>query len=78
MAVPTPLKRVSDFEKLGLGMFAHWGLYSQLGMGEWTYHLHGRKMEDYKKLADTFTAEDFAHFCITFSEEIAILFSHKI
>ena len=59
MAIPAPLKRVFDFEKLGLGMFAHWGLYSQLGVGEWTFHIHGRKMEEYKKLADTFTAEDF-------------------
>ena len=40
-------------------MFVHWGLYSQLGMGEWTYWLHKRDMADYVKLADTFTAEDF-------------------
>ena len=59
MAIPTPLKRVTDFEKLGLGMFVHWGLYSQLGVGEWTYHIHGRRMEEYKLLADTFTAADF-------------------
>ena len=26
-----PEKRISDFEKLGFGMFVHWGLYSQLG-----------------------------------------------
>ncbi len=59
MAVPTPHKYVADFEKMGFGMFVHWGLYSQLGQGEWTYLLHNRKMEDYKKLKDTFTAEDF-------------------
>ncbi|MBQ3095904.1 MAG: alpha-L-fucosidase [Clostridia bacterium] len=59
MAVPTPLPRIAAFEKMGLGMFVHWGLYSQLGMGEWTYHIHNRDMKDYKKLADTFTAEDF-------------------
>ena len=24
-----------DFEKLAFGLFVHWGLYSQLGAGEW-------------------------------------------
>lgn len=57
MLIPEP--RIERFEKLGFGMFVHWGLYSQLGMGEWTYHMHKRNMEDYKKLMDTFTAEDF-------------------
>ena len=59
MAIPIPAKYIADFEQLGLGMFVHWGLYSQLGMGEWTYHLHKRCMEDYEKLAQSFTAEDF-------------------
>ena len=59
MAIPTPLKRIEEFEKMGLGMFAHWGLYSQLGMGEWTYLIHKRDMNEYKKLKDTFTACDF-------------------
>jgi len=54
-----PEPRIERFEKLGFGMFVHWGLYSQLGMGEWTYLLHNHKMEEYKKLQDTFTAEDF-------------------
>lgn len=40
-------------------MFVHWGLYSQIGMGEWSYHHHNHTMEEYKKLMDTFTAEDF-------------------
>ncbi len=57
--VPTPEKRIVDFENLGFGMFVHFGLYSQLGMGEWTFHCHKRDMNEYKKLADTFTAEDF-------------------
>ena len=54
-----PAKRVEEFEKMGFGMFVHLGLYSQLGMGEWTYRLHKRDMNEYKKLKDTFTAEDF-------------------
>ncbi len=57
--IPVPEKRISDFENLGFGMFVHWGLYSQLGVGEWTFWTHGRRMDEYKKLADTFTAEDF-------------------
>lgn len=60
MAVPIPEKRIAEFEKMGFGMFVHWGLYSQIGEGEW-YFANGYNgtMEEYKKLADTFTAEDF-------------------
>lgn len=54
-----PEKRILNFEKLGFGMFVHWGLYSQLGMGEWSFELHGRSMTEYEKLKETFTAEDF-------------------
>ncbi len=57
--IPTPLPRVKRFEELGLGMFVHWGLYSQLGMGEWAMHIHKIPKEEYVKLFDTFTAEDF-------------------
>lgn len=65
MAIPTPKKYIADFEKMGFGMFVHWGLYAQLGKGEWIYHHRDaykdvpQTMEEYKKLADTFTAEDF-------------------
>ncbi len=57
--IPTPLKRVKEFEELGLGMFVHWGLYSQLGIGEWAMRLHNIPKEEYVKLFDTFTAADF-------------------
>lgn len=56
---PTPSKRVTEYEKLGYGMFLHYGLYSQLGRGEWVFHMEKQDMNEYKKLADTFTAEDF-------------------
>ncbi|MDO4618259.1 MAG: alpha-L-fucosidase [Clostridia bacterium] len=59
MSIPAPKKYISDFENLGFGMFVHWGLYSQLGEGEWTYFIRKRDMKDYEKLKDTFTAEDF-------------------
>jgi len=54
-----PEKRIADFEKLGFGLFVHWGLYSQLGKGEWSFYHTDIHMEDYEKLKDTFTAEDF-------------------
>lgn len=57
--VPIPLKRVKDFEELGLGMFVHWGLYSQLGIGEWAMKLRRIPKQEYMKLVDTFTACDF-------------------
>ena len=59
MSIPTPKKYIADFEKLGFGMFVHWGLYAQLGRGEWVFHQENMNMDEYEKLADTFTAEDF-------------------
>lgn len=56
---PTPAQRVINYEKLGYGMFLHYGLYSQLDRGEWVYHMEKQKMDEYKKLAETFTAADF-------------------
>ncbi len=57
--IPKALPRIARFEKLGYGLFLHWGLYSQLGKGEW-YRLLGAKDKDaYDQLIDTFTAEDF-------------------
>ena len=59
MSIPVPKQYIRDFERLGFGLFVHWGLYSQLGQGEWTYKIHNRSMKEYQKLKDTFTAEDF-------------------
>ena len=56
---PIPEQRILDFEALGFGMFVHWGLYSQVGKGEWIYHATKADMNEYKKLKETFTAEDF-------------------
>ena len=57
--IPTPLPRIARFEKLGYGMFMHWGLYSQLGKGEWFRLLGAKDKSEYDRLIDTFTAEDF-------------------
>lgn len=59
MSIPVPAKYIADFENLGFGMFVHWGLYSQLQQGEWVFFNENLNMEEYKKLAETFTAEDF-------------------
>jgi alpha-L-fucosidase len=59
MAIPQPAPRIQRFEKLGYGMFIHWGLYAQLGQGEWVQHLRQIPMDEYAKLKDTFTAENF-------------------
>lgn len=59
MGIPVAEKYIRDFEGLGFGMFVHWGIYSQIGHGEWVYNIEKLDMKDYEKLADTFTAEDF-------------------
>lgn len=59
MSIPVAKQYILDFEQLGLGMFVHWGLYSQLGRGEWVFAFEKMDMNEYKKLKDNFTAEDF-------------------
>lgn len=59
MSIPERKKYIADFEQLGFGMFVHWGLYSQLGRGEWIKFVEKIPSEEYEKLFDTFTAEDF-------------------
>lgn len=59
MAIPIAKQYIADFENMGFGMFVHWGLYSQVGKGEWLYYHTDITMDEYKKLFDTFTAEDF-------------------
>lgn len=58
-AVPVPEPRVERFEKLGFGMFIHWGLYSQLGQGEWIQKIGGIPGAEYAKLKESFTASEF-------------------
>jgi alpha-L-fucosidase len=58
--LPVPSARVARFERMAYGMFVHWGLYSQLGQGEWTLNLHRIPREEYAGLMRTFTAEDFS------------------
>jgi len=59
VAIPEPKAYIQNFEKLAYGMFIHWGLYSQMGQGEWIQNHLKLPKDEYKKLAETFTAEDF-------------------
>lgn len=47
------------FSEARLGMFAHYGLYSLLGRGEWVMFNEGISAGDYNPLAQRFTAGDF-------------------
>lgn len=59
MSIPEALPRVAAFEKMGFGIFVHWGLYSQGGRGEWAQRIYEIHPDEYAKWMDTFTAEDF-------------------
>lgn len=47
------------FKEAGFGMFIHYGLYSQLGKGEWVQFKDTIPLDEYTKLKDSFTAEGF-------------------
>ncbi len=59
MSLPIAEPYIKAFEQLGFGLFIHWGLYSQLGRGEWVFSVEQMDMCDYEPLADTFTATEF-------------------
>ncbi|MBQ2704834.1 MAG: alpha-L-fucosidase [Clostridia bacterium] len=54
MSAPKPLPYIKAFEQLGFGMFVHFGLYSKLNAGEWTFDSHKRTKEEYEPLKDSF------------------------
>lgn len=45
---------IYDFEKLGFGMFVHFGLYSVLGKGEWVKDIYHLSDEEYFGLKNKF------------------------
>lgn len=47
-------KYIQDFEKLGFGMFVHFGLYSVLGKGEWAKTCLNIPDEEYETLPERF------------------------
>jgi len=56
--IPVAPKYIQDFEQLALGMFVHFGLYSQLNSGEWVYSIHALQMDSYRNLKETFDVLD--------------------
>ena len=52
--IPEAPQYIKDFEQLGFGMFVHYGLYSQIGHGEWVFKYLKKGMSEYAKLAETF------------------------
>lgn len=48
------LKYIEEFEKLGMGMFVHFGLYSIVGKGEWYKDIYGVDMQEYSQLIHKF------------------------
>lgn len=59
MAIPAAEKRILEYEELGFGMYIHWGLYSQMGQGEWVQHMKKIPREEYIRLQESFTASKF-------------------
>ena len=53
------LEARKEFQDMKFGMFIHWGIYSELGAGEWVMHDRKIPYNDYKRLADFFRPEDF-------------------
>ena len=47
------------FAHAKFGLFMHYGLYSQLGRGEWVQYNEKIPVKKYEKLKDQFTAENF-------------------
>lgn len=54
-----PDKRIEQYEKLGFGLFMHWGLYSIPATGAWTRSLDKIPDEQYAQLMKQFTAENW-------------------
>lgn len=52
-------KRISNFSELKFGLFAHYGLYSLLGKGEWALKSLNLDKAEYETLINRFTAEKF-------------------
>jgi len=59
---------VSDYQRLGFGLFVHYGLYSNLSKGEWAeYAFYQNRQAEYEKEISAFhPAEDWAdQLCLT-------------
>ncbi len=72
MAVPTYLSDYADlyatdphaanlawFEEARFGLFMHFGLYSQLGRGEWVLHNEALDLDEYERLFESYDPTGF-------------------
>jgi alpha-L-fucosidase len=59
--VPTAdnLAARENFQDMKFGLFIHWGIYSELGDGEWVMHNENIPYNNYKRLADFFYPQAF-------------------
>ena len=55
----TKEENLQSFVNARYGLFIHYGLYSLLGRGEWSLNKEKIAMDEYKRLADDFSAENF-------------------
>ncbi len=51
---PSELESRRWFQDAKFGLFIHWGIYSELGDGEWVMETHHIPIRDYEKLAPQF------------------------
>lgn len=49
---------IVNFERLGFGMFVHFGLYSVMGQGEWYKYMHNVESADYNRLISRFKVKE--------------------
>ena len=49
---------IKEFEKLGFGMFVHFGVYSLFGKGEWSKEILQIPDEEYFEMAKKFNPDE--------------------
>lgn len=59
LTIPKALPRIERFQKLGLGLFLHWGLYSLVEKGEWAWNILKLDAKSYRSLIHRFDAAEF-------------------
>ena len=57
---PEHERRMQWWRDAKFGMFVHWGLYSQLGRGEWVMALEDVPLDEYEPLAKSFQPRPYA------------------
>ncbi|QEM11523.1 alpha-L-fucosidase [Mucilaginibacter rubeus] len=59
-----------NFQDMKFGLFIHWGIYSELGAGEWVMNEKHIPYDSYKRLADFFYPQAFnAHEWVMFAKK---------